>query len=503
MSDGVAGATLKLEPMRYPEQNPKLASNRFWDLASIVGPGFIMASVTIGNGEIFSATRGGAVFGYALLWTFMLGAVMKAAIVYAGGRYIVLTGEHPFARFGHILPGGRNGGIAQHWFATAMGILSMVCFPAWSVAYILALSQLVPWAFGFGDGGRILWIGIVLSLIAWATIFAPDFSFAERLNGIIVGIMVFFALIALAVCGASWLGVAKGLIPSFNLSYPDWVSSDFPKVAERPVILEIIGYLGALGGGVYDYIGYIGTFREKGWGMLGRSDTVELQAKLQTLGMNEVIPIATDAENEQLGAYGVKAVKIDTVTSFVAVAIFALTFMILGAVVLGTGALQQVPDDTNIIQAQANFFTMIHPALKWVYVLAVFSAFWGSQQALLTAVYPYTFREAFAPAFPKLNDPKLFLRVKLILSVYILGGAIILALTGVSYVQVITFAGVLGGVFGLGIWGFMQVYMDQKMLPPHLKMKPFMIALVLFSSLVLFVMGLIALLQFFGINLIG
>ena len=82
MSTGVETTPI-LEPLRYPEQDPKLASKRFLDLASIVGPGFILASVTIGNGEVFQATRGGAVFGYTILWTFVLGAIFKATVTYA------------------------------------------------------------------------------------------------------------------------------------------------------------------------------------------------------------------------------------------------------------------------------------------------------------------------------------------------------------------------------------------------------------------------------------
>lgn len=493
-----------MEPLTYPDQDPKLKSNRAWDMLAIVGPGFIMASVTIGNGEVFQASRGGAIFGYGILWTFLIGAIMKASVVYAAGRYIAITGEHPFARFGHILPGGRNGGVAQHWFATFLGILSVICFPAWSVAYILALSQLLPWAFG---AEPMLWVGIVLSLIAWATIFVPEFSFVERLQGVIVGLLVFFALVALFTSGIDWLEMLRGLFPSLHIDYPDWVrfneDANVAKIAETPVVVELIAYLGALGGGVYDYIGYVGTFREKGWGMLGRADTVELQAKLQTLDVGHQIPIDLSEENLRVGAWGVKAVKIDTVVSFISVALFAMTFMALGARVLGTGQLQQVPTSNDIVSAQAHFFTDIHPALMWLYVAALSSVFWGSQQAVVTTVYPYTFREAFAPAFPKLADPSVFHKLKLGLSVYILGGAIILALTGVSYTDVIAFAGILGGVFGLGIWGFMQVYMDKKMLPKPLQMKTIMVVLVLISSLVLFVMGFIALLGFFGIDLIG
>ncbi len=104
----------------------QLESNKLWDLLAIVGPGFIMASVTIGNGEVFQATRGGAIFGYGLLWTFMLGAIMKAAVVYAGGRYIASPASTRSPAAGWILPGGRKGGVAQHWFATFLGILSVV-----------------------------------------------------------------------------------------------------------------------------------------------------------------------------------------------------------------------------------------------------------------------------------------------------------------------------------------------------------------------------------------
>ena len=133
------------------------------------------------------------------------------------------------------------------------------------------------------------------------------------------------------------------------------LQSDFPEITAQPIPLEIVAYLGALGGGIYDYIGYVGTFREKTWGMLGRADNAEINAKLQALGPGQQVPIDMGEENMVKAGLGLKAVRIDSITSFTAVAIFALTFMTLGTVVLGTNGLQEIPKDSNILQAQANF----------------------------------------------------------------------------------------------------------------------------------------------------
>ena len=62
-----------LEPLVYPEPERRLSSGRFLDILAFMGPGMILASATIGNGEIFAASRGGAVFGYAIAWTFFFG----------------------------------------------------------------------------------------------------------------------------------------------------------------------------------------------------------------------------------------------------------------------------------------------------------------------------------------------------------------------------------------------------------------------------------------------
>ena len=51
-------------------------------LAGYVGPGVIIASVTIGSGEPVYASRSGAVFGYGLRWCFLYAGLFEALQVY-------------------------------------------------------------------------------------------------------------------------------------------------------------------------------------------------------------------------------------------------------------------------------------------------------------------------------------------------------------------------------------------------------------------------------------
>ncbi|WP_341854137.1 Nramp family divalent metal transporter [Brachybacterium sp. GPGPB12] len=324
----------------------------------------------------------------------------------------------------------------------------------------------------------------------------------ENFQTVIVGLMILFSFVALFVSNPPWLEALAGLLPNVPSEYPGWVQESYPDVASRPIPLEIIAYLGALGGGGYDYIGYVGTLRAKRWGMLGAPNHAELEAKLDRLDTDRAqIPLATDEENVGNGRAWLRAAKLDVLASFVSVSILAITFVMLGDVILGTGAAQQVPENDNILQAQAQFFSVISPVLVYLYQLAIWAAFFGSLQALST-IYPYTVREAFAPSFRGSRDESRFQKPRIWVNVYTFGGAILLLFTGVSYTTVISFAGVLGGVLSLGIWGFAQLWTEHKAPPAPFRMRRWLRIVVLISSIFLTAAGSLALVQFF-VDLLG
>ncbi len=107
---------------KYPELPPEVRRLSLWGMLKIFGPGAIIASVTIGSGETVFPSRNGAIFGYSLLWCFVLGTFIKGFQIYSGARFMTLTGRHPLESWSE-LPGPRG------WFVWCMTVLSLFCMP--------------------------------------------------------------------------------------------------------------------------------------------------------------------------------------------------------------------------------------------------------------------------------------------------------------------------------------------------------------------------------------
>src|SRR5262245_30592823 len=80
------------------EKLPPALPNSVLGWIALFGPGAIIASLTIGTGELIFSTRGGALFGYRILFLFAVISILKWALVLGAARHIVLTGVHPYQR---------------------------------------------------------------------------------------------------------------------------------------------------------------------------------------------------------------------------------------------------------------------------------------------------------------------------------------------------------------------------------------------------------------------
>lgn len=462
---------------------PKAGVRGLW---RYLGPGLILASASIGSGEIFFSTRGGATFGYVLLWTFVASVILKGVVVYSGARYITLTGESPFARFGQVLPGPKN------WFPVLLGIFAVVSFPTWAGGFAKFLGQWSVWTFGIGTDKvwATFWI-----LLVFATLFFAHYGYIEKFQTGVVLVMVLFVLVAVIVANPAWLDVLKGLIPSIPSEHAGWVVDKYPEIAAKPMSLEIVAYLGALGGGTYDYIGYIGMYNEKKWGMLGNPDLDGIRKRLIKLEAGQQIPIDESDEHTEVVRGWLKAPAMDALTSFVAVLIFSAAFMILGHVILGIDGKQLIPNDNEIMQHQAAFFEIINPALVYFYKLAVWAAFFGSMQASGTLMYAHTFRECFEPAFKRIREMK-FWNIRLLVAIIYCFGGLILVWTEISFTKLVSFGAIVGGVLSIGLWAFAMLYTDARFIPKKFQMSVLLKVLMAICGLVMTVMGGVALVQY-------
>jgi len=466
----------------YPELPESLRCGKLFPLLRFFGPGAIIASVTIGSGETVFASRGGAIFGTALLWCFIGGGAMKFVQVYSAARYITLTGEHPMERW-RLLPGPSG------WAVWVLALLTIGCFPLWLSGLPKMLGGLVVWIGGLEGvdvwGDPRLW-GTLFVVAAIALTMVQSYGALERTQTIIVGVLLCLILAATFAAQPDWLAVLHGsLVPAIP-HYPAWVAGKYPLVAARSAWVEMAVYLGAIGGGSQDYFGYIGLLREKRWGLMQDSASVQMA--------DAPVDIADDADNIDRGRRWLRAPLVDTVGSFACVVLFTMAFMILGATLLHPNHI--VPSGLQLLSVQADFLTQMHANLLFVYQAGVFIAFFGT---ILGAyeLYVRTTHECLRPVSIRVRQMSISQLRPWVVAYCGIGGILIMWLGG-NPVQIVTPAAILGGVFTCGLWCLLMVWTDRRFLPESLQMGKPLVILNIASGLFLTGWGIRGIIDFVG-----
>ena len=358
-----------------PAPPPALFSRNPLAWLSVFGPGAIIASLTIGTGELIFSSRGGAIFGYRVLLLFVVILVLKWTLVFTTARHMVLTGVHPFRRW-MDLPVGPRG-----WFPLLLFLLAAVCIPIWVSFHAGVLGNFLSWithtSERFNGGADSLWGGLVLAGVLTLSS-VGGYSALERVQLAIVIALLLSVSVALVLYHPDWLALLTGAVVPQQLEYPAWLSEEYPKIAARPVWLETTLYVGVIGGAGYDYLAYTSFLRDKRWGLAGAQ--ANSPVRLDDVAADPHHPVRR----------WVRAPLIDCTFSFIVVLIFSAVFVASGTVVLGPA--HQVPTDTNFLQNQARFVTDLHPWLYPLYVVGVLLTMLGTLYGTLE-VAPTVFRE--------------------------------------------------------------------------------------------------------------
>jgi len=464
---------------QYPKLPPELSGGFNLKMLGFFGAGAIIASVTIGSGETFFASQGGAMFGYALLWVFVASAIMKGIQVYTSARFMALTGLHPMQAWGF-------------WPALFFAVISLLCFPFWLSGLPLFIGKTINWMIGIespaaGDvAGQAAYLykarvsGTVILVVAAVLSFLQTYRFLELAQTILVGLLLVSMGVACvwALDAADWILVAKGLVPG-SVEYPDWITEErFPDIASVPAWVKVGTFLGAIGGGTYDYIGYVGCYREKNWGLINNEGAGR--------------PIADDADNVRRGRRWLRPVKIDVGIGFLCVLLFTIVFVALGAKILHPG--QQVPSGNELLTNQAAFLTNLSPALEYVYKIGIFMAFFGTIYGAFE-IYIRTARESILPLTPRAKNwsMKTF---RTIIILYCLIGGLALMWLNKDPQKLVAPAAIIGGVFLCGPWCFAMIWADRKYVTSKLRMGPVLLILTVIAGTVLTLLGVKAIVDF-------
>jgi len=473
------------EPQNYPPPPEALRRLRLRSFWLFFGPGAIVACVTIGSGETVFASRGGAIFGYALLWCFVLSALVKAVQVYSATRFMVLTGAHPLESWAKM-PGPKN------WLVWFMAMVAIAWMPFWLGGGLpRMLGDFMNSLLGSPDAdaaqraffGRI-W-GTVFIVVAITMTLVQGYGFLEKAQTAMVAILLVCMLVAAATCHPDFAAMLNGIVTPRIPEYEEWIK-EFPKIAKRDRLVEVVVYLGAIGGGTQDYLGYLGMMREKGWGMIAAAKAGP------SLGRDT---IDGSPENIRRARSWMRAPQLDTGISFGVMLIFTLCFAVLGAAILHPQ--QIVPEGSQLLTHQADFLVrpdqseFLQSLLVWVYRTGVFFAIFGTIYGAYE-LYTRTIRECLTAAIPRLRSvPLVKFRIATVLWCGI-PGLLLLWLTTKDPVAILTPAAIVSSTFGCGVWCFAMLWSDKKHLPQALRMPVALRVGVIFSAVVLSVLGVVA-----------
>ncbi len=447
------------EPLVYPALPDHVRSGGLRGAISLFGPGAIIASVTIGSGETLFASRAGAIFGYGLLWFIVVCVGCKLVQVYTGARYMVLTGEHPMEAWAR-LPGPRG------WFPACLGALSVFCFPFWLGALSMMVGTALNWIMGLdtdADEGTqwrcaqlfstaVLLLAVVLTLV-------QSYRVLEKVQTAIVALLLLAILAAVVLAPVDWLRAAGATFTIELPAYADWMHASYPDVVRKETALvSMVVFMAAIGGGTYDYIGYLSFFREKRWGAL------KWAARKSDEPQHPPLIEQSDA-NLTVGRRWLRAPLIDVFTGFACVLVFTMAFNILGAAILHPEHV--VPDKFDLLTPQVAFLTRFGSGFKYLYQVGILMAFWGTIYGAFE-IYSRTAYECFRPLFRRVRHMS-YARFRLPVCLYTGLGGLLLAWTMKDPLAIVRPIAPIA-MLTCGIWCFAMIWADRRFLPGRLQM---------------------------------
>ncbi len=437
----------------------------------VFGPGAVMASVTIGSGELVFPSRGGSIFGYRLLWVFLVVGFLKWVLAYSSIRHMVLSGSHPLERW-ISLPGPRG------WLHLFLLLCAVFTMPL-TYAFLLGiLGTACSWIFTVGD--YYFWASICVAA-AVVLLLVGGYGFLEKAQTVILGVMLGCILIAVFYLRPDWIAIAKGLVPQ-PLSYADWLFTTLPEMRDRSIWVEVLVYVSVIGGTAPDYFAYTSFLREKGWGRsrLGPASKEQLE-------------LMADPGNRAPRVW-LRAPLVDSAVSFVAVVVISCAFCILGTVVLRPEHL--VPEGINLLNYQGAFLTSLSPWLLPLYQVGVFMAFFGSIYAGPEIYYRIIYEILHAVPRWRGRVPKGKLRGA-VYGLSLGGGLLTLWLTrmypGIEPLDLYTPVAIFTGFLLTSLYTLANPWTDWRFLPVGLRMPGWLAGANIFAAAVFLVGGLKAL----------
>lgn len=461
-----------VDTISFPPVDPILTEKpsfkKYMKYIGFFGPGAVVASLTIGAGQLIIGPQLGAWAGLALLWLITIN-VGSYAIAYVSLRFSMLSGIGLMDLFASKTRKG--------WFNWLLIIIMLIFIPIFAASILTTLGQSLSWIFGFGH--YLVW-GISLSLIAALMVLIGRYRLLEITQAIFVSVLAVGAIASILLLSPApdLLEIGTNLISigqNIPESYPNWVDT-IPGFQKTPIPLVMLGYLGTLTFTLITLIGYLGWIKEKKWGIFGESSdshklSDDLLSSFRSKGKITYLP--NSKEEIKRSRHLLKPLLIDLVFAFIIVSIISISYMIAGHSLLGLqpDGTALLPSDMDLLRQQGKIFSHMASWLEPLFKVSVFFALFGTIYAGFEAGTRMLY-ETGKTIIPKINtlEYKRFM-VYVLLYVMVVGIPLaILMYFGLSVLLMLSLTLMFLGVFGVIIYGAGAIYLSQKVLPKEYKL---------------------------------
>ena len=468
------------EPDKVLTEKPSL--KKYIKYLAFFGPGAIIASVTIGQGQLILGPQLGAWAKFDLLWLITLN-IASYIIAFVGCRFTLLSGIDMMDVFAEKTRGVIN------WVFMA---IILIFIPLFAAAIITTLGKSVEWI--VGRGHYLVW-GILFGVFAVVLAVVGRYKLVEYAQAFFVVVLGAGAVVSVIMLKPDILNILPHfLIPTVPHDYPAWMYSHFPTEVTKPIPLMMLAYIGTLTVTLVTIPGYSGWVKIKGWGIFkGKKDPYVFSHRLFNIfrrsGRIEYLP--DDPKEVKKSHALLKPVFVDLGIAFVIVSIVSAAYMIAGAYLLGAvkqpdgTIVYRLPSDINLLREQAVIFSNIASWLKPIYQISVFFALFGTIYGGFEAV-SRMFYETSKNTVKRIGETP-YRRFMVYLLVYLLAVGIPLAISGISVILMLSITLLFGGVVGVIIYGIGAIYISQTVLPEKYRLSKFALSVALIAVIVMVV----------------
>ncbi len=456
--------------------NEKPSFKKYLKYLLFFGPGAIVASMTIGQGQLILGPQIGAWAKFGLLWL-ITANIASYIFCYIGTRFTMLSGINIMDIFSYKTRKG--------WFNWLVVAIVMIFIPIFTATIITTVGQSLAWIFtGSVDTALYLVFGIGICLLAAFLIIYAKYKFLEFVQAFFiivlgVGAVISAVFVLQSVTNVDYIDMFANFFKIGNVpSYPSWVDN-VAGFTKTPVPMLMLGYLGTLTISIIPLVGYFGWIKIKRWGIFkDKKDPEKFENKQFDLFKKDKgkITFLPNANSEIKKSKKLMIpLKMDLAIAFIVVTIVSASYVICGRFLLGpqSDGSYLLPNNIDLIKQQAVIFTNLSPILKPLFQISVFFAFFGTIYAGFEAA-ARMIRQTSKNIIPKIGTMK-YKRYLSFLILYVLGLGIplsILIYKGLSFMLILSITLLFIGVVCVLLYGIAVVYMSQKVLPEKYKLGP-------------------------------